>query len=71
LADEYGSGKPTMNPKRFTATLNDGRAIPEYFGYPPRQASEIDQNQTKTGDGSLTFLLPPERASNKNDQDEI
>lgn len=23
LADEYGSGKSAMNPKRFTATLND------------------------------------------------
>jgi hypothetical protein len=46
-------------------------AIPEYFGCPSRQSSEIDQNQTKPGNEELVFLLLPEELRTENGQDEI
>jgi hypothetical protein len=50
LADDYGPGKSAVNPNRFATALNDGSDT-RIFGCPSRQASGIDQNQTKPGDG--------------------
>src|ERR1700761_1281287 len=70
LADEYGSGKSAMNPKRFATAFNY-RSYQNTFVDRWRRSSEIGRNQIKIEDAAPAFHLLLEEFRRGNGQDEI